>query len=80
MFDVANENFHELRVARGEEHAKRMGADVIDDPKLPELQPQTESRCQSPVENGRRSRNAAHQDRLGQRTAHGDDVAFGKIA
>ena len=77
MFDVANENFHELRVTRGEEHTKCMGTDVIDNPKQPELEPQTKSRRQCPVENSRRSRNAAHQDRLGQRTAYGDDVAFG---
>jgi len=33
MFDVANQNFHELRITRGEEDAKRMGADIINDAK-----------------------------------------------
>ena len=40
MFDVANEDFHELRITRGRKDAERMGADIIDDPKDPELKPQ----------------------------------------
>ncbi len=41
VFDMSDKHFHELRVARGEENAKRMGAYIIDDPKNPELKSQT---------------------------------------
>ena len=41
MFYMADQHFHELRVARGEEDAKRMGADVIDDAEKPELKAQS---------------------------------------
>ena len=42
MFYVADQHFHKLRVARGEEDAKCMRADVIDDAQKPELKAQSQ--------------------------------------
>ena len=41
VFDVADQHFHELRVARREEDAKCVRADVIDDAQEPELKAQS---------------------------------------
>jgi len=41
MFDMADQYFHELRVARSEEDAKRVRADIIDDAQEPELKAQS---------------------------------------
>ena len=79
MFYVADQHFHELRVARGEEDAKCVRADVIDDAQEPELKAQSKCGRKRAVENSCRPWNTAQQYGFSQGTAHWNGEAFRKL-
>lgn len=66
MFDVADQHVHELRVAIGEENAKCVGHDVVNDAECPELKPKSKGCRNCSVHDRCCARRAAHKNGLSQ--------------